>query len=67
MFFSKIRGHFGWNNNLNVLEFKYASRALSVKNNIDAPGTANCTDVGEDSVQSLSSSSCSLSPSEIIH
>ena len=52
MFFSTIRGRFGWNNNPNVLEFKYAIRALLLKNNIDAPGTGNCTDVGEDSVQS---------------
>ena len=27
MFFRKIKGRFGWNNNPNVLEFKYALRA----------------------------------------
>ena len=52
MFFSKIRGRFGWKNNPNVLEFKYAIRALLLKNNIDAPGTVNCIDIGEDSIQS---------------
>ena len=35
------------------MELKYAIRALLLKNNIDAPGTANCTDVGENSVHSL--------------
>ena len=42
MFFSKIRGRYGWNNNPNVLEFKYALRAILLKNNIEAPATANC-------------------------
>ena len=52
MFFSKIRDRLEWNNNPNVLEFKYSIRALLLKNNIDAPGTANCTDLGEDCVES---------------
>ena len=34
MFSSKIRGRFGWDNNHNVLEFKYALRALLLENKI---------------------------------
>ena len=37
MFFSKIRGRFGWNNNPNALQFKHAIRTL-----VEAPNTANC-------------------------
>eukprot|EP00795_Rhopilema_esculentum_P015643 gene15643-6927_t len=42
MFFSKIRGRFGWNNNPNALQFKHAIRALLIRNNVEAPNTANC-------------------------
>eukprot|EP00795_Rhopilema_esculentum_P013869 gene13869-4817_t len=42
MFFSKIRGCFGWNNNPNALQFKHAIRALLLRNNVEAPNTANC-------------------------
>ena len=49
MFFSKIRGRFGWNNNPNVLEFKYALRALLQENKIDSPETANCVMPKQDS------------------
>eukprot|EP00794_Sanderia_malayensis_P011743 gene11743-12964_t len=45
MFFSKIRSRFGWNNNPNVLQFKYALRQLLLKNKIESPSTANCVDV----------------------
>ena len=49
MLFSKIRGRFGWNNNPNVLEFKYALRALLLENKIDSPETANCVFPAQDS------------------
>ena len=42
MYFSKIRGRFGWNNNPTALQFKYALRSLLLKNKIEAPTTANC-------------------------
>ena len=42
MFFSKIRGRFGWNNNPNALQFKHARRAHLLRNNVEAPNTANC-------------------------
>ena len=45
MFFSKIRGRLGWNNNPNALQFKYALRSLLLANKIDSPSTANCTPV----------------------
>ena len=38
---------------LSLPGIQYEIRAFSLKNNIDAPGTANCTDVGEDFVQPL--------------
>ena len=52
MFFSKIRGRFEWNNNPNVLQLKYAIRALLLKNKIDAPNTANCINTEETSTES---------------
>ena len=36
IFFSKIRGRFGWNNNPNTLQFKWALRALLQMNQIAA-------------------------------
>ena len=48
MFFSKIRGRLGWNNNPNALEFKYASRALLLQNKVESLSTANCTKVEDD-------------------
>eukprot|EP00794_Sanderia_malayensis_P002248 gene2248-2568_t len=35
MFFSKICSHFGWNNNPNVLQFKYALRELILRNKME--------------------------------
>ena len=43
MFFSKTRGRLGWNNNPNALQFKHAIRALLLRNNVEAPNTANCS------------------------
>lgn len=43
MFFSKIRGRLGWNNNPNVQQFRYAIRSLLLKNHIEASSSANCT------------------------
>ena len=48
MFFSKIRGRLGWNNNPNALQFKYALRALLLQNKVESPPTANCTKVKDD-------------------
>ena len=48
MFFSKIRGRFGWNNNPNALQFKWALRALLQKNQIAASEKANCAVIEEE-------------------
>ena len=48
MFFSKIRGRFGWNNNPNTLQFKWALRALLQKNQIAASEKANCAVIEEE-------------------
>ena len=48
MFFSKIRGRLGWNNNPNALQFKWALRALLQKNQITASEKANCTVIEEE-------------------
>ena len=41
--FSKIRQCCGWNNNPNVLQFKYALRKLIMRNSIEPSQTGNCT------------------------
>ena len=48
MFFSKVRGRLGWNNNPNALQFKYALRSLLLKNKIESPPTANCVETSDD-------------------
>ena len=66
LFFSKIRGRFGLNNNPTALQFKYAIRSLLLKNKGEAPNTANClfsveNEVGTSSVKVDSSVSSLLS------
>ena len=41
--FSKIRQRCGWNNNPNVLQFKYALQRLLLRNSIEPAKTGNCT------------------------
>ena len=48
MFFSKIRGRFGRNNNPNALQFKWALRALLQKNQISVSEKANCAVIEEE-------------------
>lgn len=48
MLFSKIRSHLGWNNNPNVLQFKWILRALLQKSQITASEKPNYTVVEED-------------------
>ena len=43
LLFSKICRHSGWNNNPNVLQFKYALRKLIIRNSIEPAQTGNCT------------------------
>ena len=52
MYFAKIRSRFGWNNNPTALQFKYALRALLLKNKIEAPKTANCVDISSRDIRS---------------
>ena len=40
---NKIQRRGGWNNNLNVLEFKYALHQMIIKNSIQPSKTGNCT------------------------
>ena len=47
MFFSKIRSRFGWNNNPNALQFKWALRALLLKNQVSPSTNANCSVIEE--------------------
>ena len=47
MFFSKIRSRFGWNNNSNALQFKWALRALLLKNQVSPSTNDNCSVIEE--------------------
>ena len=51
MYFAKIRSRFGWNNNPTALPFKYALRALFLKNKIESPSTANYINVTESDIR----------------
>ena len=43
LLFNKIRCRCGWNNNPDVLQFKYALRAILLRNSIEPSKTGNCT------------------------
>ena len=43
LLFNKIRRRGGWNNNPNVLQFKYALRQIIICNSIEPSETGNCT------------------------
>ena len=43
LLFNKIRRHCVWNNNPNVMEFKYAPRRIILRNSIEPSKTGNCT------------------------
>ena len=43
LLFNKICSHCGWNNNPDVLWFKYALRKLFIRNSIDPSKAGNCT------------------------
>lgn len=47
LLFNKIRRHCGWNNNPDVLQFKYALRRMLIRNSIEPSNTGNCTDFNE--------------------
>ena len=47
LLFNKIRCHGGWNNNPNVLQFKYALRIIIMRNSIETSKTGNCTNFDE--------------------
>ena len=47
LLFNKIRRHCGWNNNPDVLQFKYALRRMLIRNSIKPSNTGNCTDFNE--------------------
>ena len=49
LLFNKIRQCCGWNNNPNVLQFKYALRQIIIRNSIEPSKTGNCTNF-EDSL-----------------
>ena len=43
LLFNKLRQRCGWNNNPNVLQFKYALRQIIIRNSIEPSQTGNCT------------------------
>ena len=43
LLFNKIRRRCGWNNNPNVLQFKYTLRSILLRNSIEPSRTGNCT------------------------
>ena len=43
LLFNKIHGYCSWNNNPDVLQFKYALRRLLIRNSIQSSKTGNCT------------------------
>ena len=47
LLFNKIQRHCGWNNNPDVLQFKYALRQMLIRNSIKPSNTGNCTDFNE--------------------
>ena len=47
LFFNKVRRSGGWNNNPNVLQFKYAMRKILMRNSIQPSRTGNCTNFEE--------------------
>ena len=52
LLFNKIRRHCGWNNNPNVLEFKYALRRIIIRNSIEPSHTGNFTNFDDTLCQS---------------
>ena len=65
MFFSKMRGRFGWNNNPDILELKYPIRAVLLTKNVDAPETAHCTDISQSSNDDYEENSSAVDPAII--
>ena len=47
LLFNKIRRRGGWNNNPNVMQFKWALRRILMRNSISTSSTGNCTDIEE--------------------
>ena len=43
LLFNKIHQRCGWNNNPDVLQFKYALRTMLIRNSIEPSSTGNCT------------------------
>ena len=52
LLFTKIRRRCGWNNNPNVLEFKYALRRIIIRNSIEPSHTGNFTNFDDALCQS---------------
>ncbi|KAK2175924.1 hypothetical protein NP493_696g02016 [Ridgeia piscesae] len=44
LLFNKIRRRGGWNNNPNILQFKWALSRVLMRNNISPPSNGNCTE-----------------------
>ena len=43
LLFNKLRQRGGWNNNPNVMQFKYSLRRIIIRNSIEPSQTGNCT------------------------
>ena len=53
LLFNKIRRRGGWNNNPNILQFKWALRRILTRNSISPSSIGNCTDFEESLCESL--------------
>ena len=52
LLFNKIQRCCGWNNNPNVLQFKYVLRCIIIRNSIEPSKTGNCTNLSDALCQS---------------
>ncbi|KAL1513577.1 hypothetical protein ABEB36_002972 [Hypothenemus hampei] len=53
IYFSKIRGRHGFNNNPNVIQFRSAVRQILLKNAISTSPNANCNAIDNDAIGSI--------------
>jgi len=65
-FFSRIRRRFGWNNNPNALQFKWALRSLLQKNGVTPSARANCQPQPVDNQLILDPENAAQSPMSIV-
>ena len=67
LLFNKIRQCCGWNNNPNVLQFKYALRQNIIRNSIEPSKTGNCTNFKDSLCQTNGLLDYSWKPKHVTH